>query len=206
MRYTVIVSAIVILIASVLFLGLALGDSVYFRASFFGFGLGGLNLFLGVIIPMGGGVTIPEKSQGPVKLSVDKAVIGSSIYNMTFTEKKIVLKKLSSGRLTILTALLLAVIGYSVAGLIGAVEAGLTAFSLQEFVTQRRRSALTEEDVLNATKDGDLEFQYSSLDKVELTRNRLRLYLNDRILRIVISRKYPDKMRTPLERIISSTK
>ena len=201
-----IVSAIVILIASVLFLGLALGDSVYFRAAFFGFGLGGLNLFLGVIIPKGGGVTVPGNPQSPVKLSVDKAVIGSSIYNMTFVEKKIVLKKLSSGRLTILTALLLAVVGYSVAGLIGAVEAGLTAFSIQEFVTQRRRSALGEEDVLNATKDGDMEFRYTNLDKVELTRNRLRLHLNDRILRIVISRKYPDRMRTTLERIISSTK
>ena len=203
MRLSLIISGIVILVVSFLLLDLTLIDSVYLPATTLSFTFGGVNMAIGMVTRKSSGVRVDQENT-QVKLSVDKGVIGSTIYKMAFSDQKLVLKRLSSGRVTLLMALLLAIVGYAAAGLIGAAEGGLTAFSVQEFVTQRRRNLVEQGNVLDGSGKGDLEFPYSELDKVELGRNRLRLYLKKGILRIVISRRYPAKMRPALVKIIGS--
>lgn len=204
MRVSIILFGIVILAVSFLLLETALADMTYLPATVFGFVLAGLNILLGLITRKSSGVEIPENPSSPVKLSVDKGVIGSTIYRMAFSDNKMVLKRLSSGRVTLVAALLLAVFGYAIGFLIGAAEGGLTAYAIQEFLTQRRRNVVEKGNLLDASDRGDLEFEYSSLEKVELARTRLRLYFPDRILRIVISRKYSDKMEPVLVEVVGN--
>jgi hypothetical protein len=204
LRVSIIIFGIVILAISFLLLVATIADVTYLPGTVFGFVLGGLNLLLGSITRKSGGVEIPENPSSPLKLSVDKGIIGSTIYRMAFSDHKLVLKRLSSGRVTLFAALLLAVLGYAIGGLIGAAEGGVTAYAIQEFVTQRRRNVVEKGNVLDASGRGDLEFDYSDIDKVELARNRLRLYFPDRILRIVISRKYPNRMRPVLVKVIGT--
>ena len=204
MRINLIIFGIVILAVSFLLLMASVADVTYLPATAFGFVLAGLNLLLGSITRKSSGVEIPVNPSSPVKMSVDKGIIGSTIYLMALSEDKLVLKRLSSGRVTLVTALLLAVIGYAIGGLIGAAEGGLTAYAVQEFATQRRRSVVENGNLLDASGPGDLEFDHSDIEKVELGGSRLRLYFTDRILRIVISRKYPERMRPVLIEVIGS--
>ena len=208
MRLNLITSGILILVVGLLLLDFTpmdstLIDSVYFPTVILSFAFGGINIAMGATTRKSSGVRVDQES-ARVKLSVDKGVIGSTIYTMAFSENKLVLKRLSSGRVTLLTVLMLAIFGFAAASIIGAAEGGLTAFSIQEFVTQRRRNLVEQGNVLDPSSKGDLEFPYSELDKVELGRNRLRLYLKKGILRIVISRRYPAKMRPALMKIIGS--
>ena len=205
MRANVILSATIILIASALLLQLSTVDSSYpIGTAIFGIALGCLNLGLGLTTRKAGGVQTPELESNPVRLTVDKGVIGSTIYHMAFSREKLVLRRLSSGRVTLLTAIFLLVFGYTFAGLIGAAEAGITAFSIQEFLTQRKRNSVESENTLKASDRGDLEFALSDLEKMELSRTRLLLYFKDRLLRIVISRKYPTKMEPVLKSLMGS--
>jgi hypothetical protein len=188
----------------IVFYEIGQNDTIYLETGLFGFILGGLNLLLAVFTRAGGGVDIPLNPQDPVKLFVDKAAMGTTIYSMAFSDHRLVLKRLSSGRVTVLAALILAIVGLFLAGLLGALMGGMTAFSLQEFATQKKREVVKKGDLLDASGRGDLEIPYGDLDKVELTRNRVRLYLKDRLVRIVISRRYSDKMRPVLQKLIGS--
>ncbi len=164
-------------------------------ASIFGFALGCLNVMIGVFTPKVIGVTVPADQQGPVKLSIDKGVIRTSIYTVAFSEKKVVLRKLSSANLTVVAVLILAILGAVLAGPFGIIVGGITAFSLQEFATQRRRDEIKRSDILDPSDRSDLEH-------VQLLRNSIQLYLKDRIVRIVIPRKYSQTLGPILEKII----
>jgi len=61
-------------------------------ASFFGFALGGLNIITGVLTPKAGGIVYPTDQRDPLKLSLDKGVIRTSIYTIAFSDKKLVLR------------------------------------------------------------------------------------------------------------------
>src|SRR5439155_502840 len=130
-----------------------------------------------------------------------KGVIRTNIYAVAFSEKKLVLRKLGSANLTVATALILAISGAALAGYFGIIVGGITAFSLQEFVTQRRRDEIKRGDILDASGGKDLEFLYDELDQIQLLGNRIQLYLKDRIVRIARSR---GRSRTSFER--SATK
>ncbi len=171
-------------------------------ASIFGFALGCLNVMIGVFTPKVIGVTVPADQQGPVKLSIDKGVIRTSIYTVAFSEKKVVLRKLSSANLTVVAVLILAILGAVLAGPFGIIVGGITAFSLQEFATQRRRDEIKRSDILDPSDRSDLEFIYDDLEHVQLLRNSIQLYLKDRIVRIVIPRKYSQTLGPILEKII----
>jgi hypothetical protein len=171
-------------------------------ASIFGFTLGGLNVMIGILTPKLIGVTVPADSQMPLKLLIDKGVIRTSIYTVVFSEKKLVLRKLSSANLTVVAALILAILGAILGGPFGIIVGGITAFSLQEFVTQRRRDEIKRGNVLDASGPNDLEFLYDGLEHVQLLRNRIQLHLKDRTVRITISRKYSQIMGPILEKII----
>jgi len=170
-------------------------------ASFFGFALGGLNIIIGILTRKAAGIVVPADQLGPLKLSLDKGVIRTNIYAIAFSDKKLVLRKLGSANLTVATALILALFGAALAGPFGIIVGGITAFSLQEFVTQRRRNEITK-NILDLSGHGDLEFPYDQLEQVELLGNRIRLRLKDRIVRIAISRKYSRILGPVLEKVI----
>jgi len=171
-------------------------------ASIFGLVLGGLNIIIGLLTPKASGVSVPDNHQGPLKLLLDKGVIKTSIYTVAFSEKKLVLRKLGSANLTVVTALLLALLGAALASYFGIIVGGATAFSLQEYVTQRRRDRISERDPLEPSGAGDLEYPYDEIEQIRLLGNRLQVSLKNRIVRIAISRKYARIMRPVLEKII----
>ena len=171
-------------------------------ASIFGFALGSLNVLIGVLTARAVGIAIPADQAGPVNLSIDKGVIRTNIYAIGFSEKKMVLRKLSSANLTVVAALILAVLGAVVAGYFGIIVGGITAFSLQEFVTQRRRDEVKRENILGASGSSDLEFPYDEIEQVQLLGNRIRIHLKDRVVRIAISRRSARILGPMLEKII----
>ena len=159
-------------------------------------------MIIGILTPKPVGMIVPTDQRGPLKLSLDKGVIRVSIYTVAFSEKKLVLRRLSSANLTVAAALTLAILGAFLAGPFGIVVGGITAFSLQEFVTQRRRDEVERGSILDASGRGDLEFPYGELEQVQLLRGRIQLYLKDRVVKIAISRKYSRIVGPILERII----
>jgi hypothetical protein len=171
-------------------------------ASVFGLGLGGLNVLIGILTPRVVGITAPAEEPGPLKLSLDKGVIRTNIYTVTFSEKKLVLRKLSSASLTVVAALILALLGAVLAGPFGVVVGGITAFSLQEFVTQRRRDEVKRGNILDASGSSDLEFPYDEIEHVQLLGNRIQIYLKERVVRIAISRRSARILGPMLEKII----
>jgi hypothetical protein len=203
LRVSVIISGSTVAAVGVL-LFIASSDPSSLQASLLVTGLGCVNILLGVTTPKAGGVSTPMSSPEPVKMTVDRGVIGSTIYLMAFSDKKLVLKRLTSGWLTVLAVIVFAVGGLLYAGLIGAAAGGLTAFALQEFLTQKKRAAVTKGNLLEASAKGDLEFEYDDIERVALTKSRLRLYMKKGVLGIVISRKYPEKIWPVIVKIMPS--
>ncbi len=171
-------------------------------ATVFGLALGGLNVLIGVLTPIAVGITVPAEEPGSLKLSLDKGVIRANIYTVAFSEKKLVLRKLSSASLTVAAALILALLGARLAGPFGIVVGGITAFSLQEFVTQRRRDEVKRGNILDESGSRDLEFPYDEIEQVQLLRNGIRIHLKDRVVRIAISRRSARILGPMLEKII----
>ncbi len=195
MRINILIAGGLILAVSILLL------SSEIVASFFGFALGSLNIVIGILTRKAVGIVVPADQLGPLKLSLDKGVIRTNIYTIAFSDKKLVLRKLSSANLTVATALILALLGAALAGPFGILVGGITAFSLQEFVTQRRRNEI-KKNLLDPSGHGDLDFPYDELEQVQLLGNRIQLRLKDRIVRIAVSRKYSRIMGPVLEKII----
>lgn len=196
MRINILIVGGLILVVSTLY---ANSEIVAF---IFGSALGTLNTMIGILTPRPVGITIPADRQSLLKLSLDKGVIGTNIYVVVFSEKKLVLRKLSSAKVTVLTALILAILGWILAGPFGIVVGGITAFSLQEFVTQRRRDEIERGNILDASGGKDLEFPYDKMDHLQLLGNKIRLHLNGRIVRIVIPRRTSRDLGDVLEKII----
>ena len=171
-------------------------------ATVFGLALGGLNVLIGILTPIAVGITVPAEEPGSLKLSLDKGVIRANIYTVAFSEKKLVLRKLSSASLTVAAALILALLGARLAGPFGIVVGGITAFSLQEFVTQRRRDEVKRGNILDASGSRDLEFPYDEIEQVQLLGNRIQLHLENRVVRIAISRRSARILGPMLEKII----
>jgi hypothetical protein len=170
-------------------------------ASFFGFAFGGLNILIGILTAKSVGIFVPANQQGSLKLAFDKGVIRTNIYIVAFSEKKLVLRKLSSANLTVATALILAILGAFLAGPFGVIAGGITAFSIQEFVTQKRRDEM-KEHLLDPSSDKDLQYPYDALEQIQLQGNRILVHLKDRVVRIAISRKFSRMAGPVLEKII----
>jgi len=196
LRINILIAGGLILAVSILLL------SSEIVASFFGFALGGLNIVIGILTRKAVGIVVPADQRDPLKLSLDKGVIRTNIYAIAFSDKKVVLRKLSSANLTVATALILALLGAALAGPFGIIVGGITAFSLQEFVTQRRRNEINKDNVLDLSGRGDLEFPYDELEQVQLLGNRIQLRVKDRIVRIAVSRKYSRIIGPVLEKTI----
>jgi hypothetical protein len=197
MRINILVAGGLIVAAGILFL------SSEIVASIFGFVLGGLNICIGLLTHKTVGIDLHSDQQGPLKLSLDKGVIRTNIYTVAFSDSKLVLKKLSSANLTVATALTLALLGVSLAGPFGVIVGGVTAFSVQEFFTQRRRDGGMDRTLIPESNN-DLEFSYDGLETIQLQGNRIVLYLKGRVVRIAISRRSSKMIGPVLEKIIPS--
>ena len=187
--------------------GLILAVSVFLFnseivGSLFGFALGGLNLIIGILTSTAVRIHIPADQANPVKLLIDKGVIRTNIYAIGFSEKKMVLRKLSSANLTVVAALILAFLGAIIAGPFGVIVGGITAFSLQEFVTQRRRDEVMRGNILDASGGDDLIFPFDEIEHFQLLGNRIQLNLKHRIVRIAISRRSARVLSPTLEKIL----
>ncbi len=199
LRISLVTGGVVIVIVGYLL------DYAGFLSFIFTVPIGLLNIFLGGITPKNQGVVLSSDPSSPVKLFVDKGVVGSNTYALVFLDGKLVLKKLSSALLTVVIPLILTIGGLVVTGsLIGAVICGMTGIALQEYVTQRRRDRIKRLDQLTTPTIADLEFPYGQLEKVEISRSRLYLFLSGRVVRINISRRYSKQMRPVLGSIIST--
>ena len=196
MRVNILIVGGLIVAMSILFLYSVIA------ASILGFILGGLNIIIGLVTPRASGVSVPDDQQAPLKLLLDKGVIRTRIYTVAFSERKLVLRKLGSANLTVVTALLLALVGAALASYFGIVVGGVTAFSLQEFVTQRRRDRISKGNPLEPSGSGDLEYSYDEIEQIRLLGNRLQVNFKDRVVRIAISRRYPRIMGPVLGKII----
>ena len=170
--------------------------------SIFGFALGSLNLVIGILTVRSVGIAIPADQTSLVSLSIDKGVIRTNIYAIGFSEKAIILRKLSSTNLTVVAALIFAVLGAAIAGYFGIVVGGITAFSLQEFVTQKRRDEVMRGNILDASGGSDLEFPYDEMEQFHLLGNRIQIHLTNRVVRIAISRRSARILGPMLEKII----
>ena len=171
-------------------------------ASIFGFVLGGFDIVIGALIPRTVGVFVPDDQRGPLRLLLDKGVVRTSIYTVAFSDSKLVLRKLGSANITVAIALVLALSGAVVGGYFGIIVGGITAFSLQEFVTQRRRENVKKQNILDPLGKSDISYSYDELEQFQLLGNRILLYFKDRIVRIAISRKYSRIIEPVLQRII----
>ena len=202
MRIVISLSGIVVAVAGILlYLDLPF-TTAYFQSTIFVVISGGVNFVLGLATANAGGVTSSSRPQDPVRMVVDRGVIGTTIYLMAFSNKKLVLKRLTSGSVTVLAVIAFAVGGLILAGPIGAPAGGLTAFSLQEFLTQRKRNEVEGGDLMKPSGKGDLEFDYDDIERVAMSKSRLRLYLSKGVLPIVVSRRYPARMWPILENIM----
>lgn len=198
MRVNILVAGGLILAASILLFDSEIVGSI------FGFTLGSLNIVIGILTSRAVGTIIPADQAGPVKLLIEKGVIRTNIYALGFSEKKMILRKLSSTNLTVVAALMLAVLGAVIAGYFGIVVGGITAFSLQEFVTQRRRDEVMRGNILDASAGSDLEFPYDEMEQFQLLGNRIQIHLKDRVVRIAISRRSARVLGSMLDKIISA--
>ncbi len=127
-------------------------------------------------------------------MTVDKGVLGGSIYQLIFFDAKLVLKRLVTSKTTILSFVILAFAGFLVEELIGALAGMGVGYALQEYTTQRSRARILARNSFATLSYGDLEFQYKDVNEVILYKNRLYLIERNRRVRISIPKAYVPKM------------
>src|SRR2546426_4497438 len=133
-----------------------------------------LNIILGLVTRTPPGLEIQPGSAN-IRLIIDRGVVRASIYQLVFLNSKLIVKRLTSVMITVILALVLAVVGFEVLGIIGALMGGITGFSLQEFLTQRMRNKIGTEMQLTSLGKNDIEIEYNDLLEVRLVKSRLHL-------------------------------
>jgi hypothetical protein len=162
-----------------------------------------LNIILGLVTKALPGLELQPQS-GNIKLVIDRGVVRASIYQLVFTDSKLVLKRLSSANVTIILPLMLAVVGFLFLFIIGALIGGVTGFSLQEFLTQRMRNKVENEAALTAVGPGDIEIRYDDLSEVRLAKNRLFLLSETNSFAASLPRRYSGRISPVLAKIFGS--
>jgi len=168
-----------ILVVGFAMLALALLFGVSYPPAFlfvvlFGIPISILNTILGLITRTPPGLEFQPES-AKIRLIIDRGVVRASIYQLVFLNSKLILKRLTSVMVTVILALVLAVVGFEVLGIIGALMGGVTGFSLQEFLTQRMRNKIGTEMQLTSLGKNDIEIEYNDLLEVRLVKSRLHL-------------------------------
>jgi hypothetical protein len=155
--------------------------------------IGLFNILLGIITPKTPGVVLQPSIPG-VKLIVDKAVTGATIYQLVFSDSRLVMKKLTSRGITTGVFVVFAVLG----GLVG----GLTGVSLEEFIAQRRRNKMRNQNTLTVVGRGDVELPYESMREVQLTGTSLKMVAAGRPLTLHFPKRYAQEIASRLRTII----
>src|SRR6266704_4868227 len=168
MRKNILVAGVTLLAVALLF-GVSYPDGLLFSIP-----ISILNIILGLVTRTPPGLEIQPESAS-IRLVIDRGVVRASIYQLVFLDSKLILKRLSSIGVTVILALVLAVVGLEVLGIIGALMGGITGFSLQEFLTQRMRNKIGTGNELTAVGRGDIEIAYDDLLEVRLAKSRLYL-------------------------------
>src|SRR5436309_4415273 len=193
-----------ILAAGVILLGAALVFGVSNSSGLlFSLPISALNVVLGLVTRALPGLENQPASAG-VRLVVDRGVVRASIYQLVFLDTKLILKRLSSVGVTVILALVLAVVGLEVLGIVGALMGGITGFSLQEFLTQRMRNKISGGNELTAVGRGDIEIGYIDLLEVRLVKSRLYLITENISLTASFPKGYSGKIGPMLAQIFES--
>src|SRR5207249_11122796 len=150
MRKNILVAGITLLALALLF---GVSDST---GLFFSIPISLLNIVLGLVTRAPPGLEIQPESAS-IRFVIDRGAVRASIYQLVFLNSKLILKRLSSVMVTVILALALAVVGFEVLGIIGALMGGVTGFSLQEFLTQRMRNKIGTEMQLTSLGKNDIE-------------------------------------------------
>src|SRR5881296_4733863 len=152
-----------ILVAGVTLLALALLFGVTDPTGlFFSIPISILNIILGLVTRAPPGLEIQPESAS-IRYVIDRGVVRASIYQLVFLNSKLILKPLTSVMVTVILALVLAVVGFEVLGIVGALMGGVTGFSLQEFLTQRMRNKIGTEMQLTSLGKNDIDIEYNDL-------------------------------------------
>jgi hypothetical protein len=162
-----------------------------------------LNIILGLITRTPPGLEIQPQSTN-VRFVVDRGVVRASIYQLVFTDSKLIFKRLSSVVVTVILPLVLAVVGLAVLFIAGALMGGITGFSLQEFLTQRKRNKIENENQLTSVTQGDIEIAYNDLSEVRFAKNRLYLRTETISLSASFPRGHSRKISPPLAKIFGT--
>src|SRR5437879_2562756 len=187
-----------ILAAGITLLALALLFGVsYPEGLLFSIPISILNIILGLVTRTPPGLEIQPGSAN-IRLVIDRGVVRASIYQLVFLNSKLILKRLSSVTVTVILAFVLAVVGLEVLGIIGALMGGITGFSLQEFLTQRKRNKLGTETQLASLGKNDFEIDYNDLVEVRLWGSRLYLTSESGSIRANFPRGYSGKLKPML--------
>jgi hypothetical protein len=159
--------------------------------------IGLFNIILGLATPKSTGLELQPDPMGPVKMVVDQARSKSTIYELFFTDTKLVMKKLASGTVITSVSLLFFLLG----GFMG----GLTGYSLQEFMAQRSRDRVRRESSMLNLTGKDIEIPYESMSQLEWTRRGLKIVSGPRVMYIAIGKNYR-RMITPRLRELIPTR
>ena len=160
--------------------------------------IGFLNIILGIITPRSTGLELQQEQtgtqMGAVKLVVDQARSKSSIYELFFTDSKLVMKKLAStGAITAVALLFF---------FLGGIAGGLTGYSLQEFMAQRSRDRIRRESSMMTVTGKDMEIPYDNMSEVEWTRRGLKIVSGGRTMHIAMGKKYRQMISSRLRELI----
>jgi hypothetical protein len=197
MRKNILAGGVTLFAVAVIF-GFSYPDGLLFSLP-----LAVLNIILGTVTKTPPGLEVQPQADG-IKLVIDRGVVRASIYQLVFTDSKLVLKRLSSANVTIILPLMLAVVGFLFLFIIGALIGGITGFSLQEFLTQRMRNKIDDEGALTALGPSDIEVRYDDLSEVRLRKNRLFLLSETSPFAASLPRRYSERISPVLAKIFGS--
>ena len=159
-------------------------------------------IVLGLLTTRRTGVIVDPSQMKPAVMTVDRGVFGASVYELFFSDTSLVMKRLVTARTTIFSYAILALTGFLIELLLGALAGIALGYALQEFTSQRNRLKIAKTNSLTTLGPGDLEFQYNDLKEVHLFRNRMLLIGPRTRMRISLPRGSGRKMREELEKIL----
>src|SRR2546425_2461346 len=192
-----------ILVAGVTLLALALLFGVSDPTGlFFSIPISILNIILGLVTRAPPGLEIQPESAS-IRYVIDRGVVRASIYQLVFLNSKLILKRLSSVGVTVILALVLAVVGLGFLFIVGALMGGVTGFSLQEYFTQRMRNKIRSEPLTSVGKN-DIEIHYADLSEIRLGKSRLYLLSESNSFMVSLPRGHSGKIRPILAKIFGS--
>jgi hypothetical protein len=195
MRKNILATGAILLVVAILF-GISFPIGLLFSIP-----LAVLNIVLGLVTGAPSGVVV--QPQFDTRLVVDKGVVRGSIYQLVFLDSKLILKRLSSVGVTVILALVLAVVGLGFLFIVGALMGGVTGFSLQEYFTQRMRNKIRSEPLTSVGKN-DIEIHYADLSEIRLGKSRLYLLSESNSFMVSLPRGHSGKIRPILAKIFGS--